>query len=206
MMKLSGNPLSTCTRKVLCTLAETGTPYEFVTIYFTKGEHKQPAHLARQPFGKVPAIDDDGFMMFESRAICRYLNRKVGGALEPADLRGRAMMEQWMSVEQAEFTPAAMKLIYNYVFWPMMGKDQDSAMITDGNAGVTACLEVMDRRLASSTYLAGDQFTLADVNFLPYVEYLMASPAKELFGKHAHVMAWWNRCSERPSWRKTAGR
>ena len=133
-------------------------------------------------------------MMFESRAICRYLNRKVGGALEPADLRGRAMMEQWMSVEQAEFTPAAMKLIYNYVFWPMMGKDQDSAMITDGNAGVTACLEVMDRRLASSTYLAGDQFTLADVNFLPYVEYLMASPAKELFGKHAHVMAWWNRC------------
>src|SRR4029077_3283014 len=109
MIKLFGNPLSTCTRKVLMTLHELGTPFEMNVIDFTKGEHKQPAHLKRQPFGRIPAIDDDGFAMFESRAICRYLNEKANGKLEPGDLQGRARMEQWISIETSELTPNAMK-------------------------------------------------------------------------------------------------
>lgn len=206
MIKLFGNPLSTCTRKVLCTLHETNTPFEFTVIDFTKGEHKQPAHLARQPFGQVPAIDDDGFALYESRAICRYLNQKAGGSLVPNTLQGCATMEQWISVETSNFTPAAMKLIYNYVFFPMQGKAEDPAMIADGNAGVDRALKVLETRLAASTYLAGDTFTIADIGFLPYIEYMMATPAKALFAGYPAVQAWWTRCSERPSWRKAAGR
>ena len=70
-MKIYGHPLSTCTRKVLTTLVETNQPYELVTLDFMKGEHKQPAHLARQPFGRMPTLDDDGFTLYESRAMCR---------------------------------------------------------------------------------------------------------------------------------------
>ena len=151
MIKLFGNPLSTCTRKVLCTLHETNTPFEFTVIDFTKGEHKQPAHLARQPFGQVPAIDDDGFALYESRAICRYLNQKAGGSLVPNTLQGCATMEQWISVETSNFTPAAMKLIYNYIFFPMQGKAEDPTMIADGNAGVDRALKVLETRLAAST-------------------------------------------------------
>ena len=206
MIKLYGNPLSTCTRKVLCTLHETNTPFEFNVIDFTKGEHKQPAHMARQPFGQVPAIDDDGFGLYESRAICRYINQKVGGELVPGTLRGCALMEQWISVEAANFTPPAMKLIYNYVFFPMQGKAEDPQMIADGNAGVERALKVLDARLAESPYLAGETFSLADICYLPYIEYMMGTPAKELFSGHAPVNAWWTRCSERPSWRKAAGR
>ncbi|MBK9032104.1 MAG: glutathione S-transferase N-terminal domain-containing protein [Myxococcales bacterium] len=205
-MKLFGNPLSTCTRKVLCTLHETGTPFEFLNVDLGAGEHKQPAHLARQPFGQVPAIDDDGFALYESRAICRYLDERAGGALVPHTAQGRAVMEHWISVETSNFTPSAMKLIYNYVFFPMRGQAQDPQMISDGNAGITRALAVLDARLAQSPSLAGDAFTLADVGFLPYIEYLMATPAKELFVPHAHVMAWWQRCAERASWRKAAGR
>ena len=76
MIKIFGHPLSTCTRKVLMTLAETGTPYELVTVDFATRDHKKPPHLNRQPFGQVPAIDDDGFAFYESRAICRYINER----------------------------------------------------------------------------------------------------------------------------------
>ena len=107
MIKLYGNPMSTCTRKVLTVLAETGTPYELTLIDMGKGQHKQEAHLARQPFGQIPTIDDDGFTLYESRAICRYLNAKFAGALVPTDLQQRARMDQWLTGEQFNFSPNA---------------------------------------------------------------------------------------------------
>ena len=96
-MNVFGHPLSTCTRKVITTLTELGLPYELTVVDFAKGEHKQPPHLARQPFGQIPTIEDAGFELYESRAICRYLNEKAGGALVPAGLQGRAEMERWAS-------------------------------------------------------------------------------------------------------------
>src|SRR3954453_506280 len=109
MIKLYGHPMSTCTRKVLTTLAETNTQYDLVVIDFAKGEHKQQPHVSRQPFGQVPAIEDDGFAMYESRAIARYINEKVGGNLSPKDVAGRAKMEQWISIEAQDFSPHVMK-------------------------------------------------------------------------------------------------
>ena len=74
------------------------------------------------------------------------------------------------------------------------------------HCSMTRALTILDARLATSAYLAGDTFTIADIGFLPYIEYLMATPAKALFAAHPHVQAWWTRCSERPAWRKAAGR
>src|SRR5262245_44745205 len=109
VMKLYLNPFSTCSRKVLATLAEKQAEAEMVVIDLGKGEQKQPAHLARQPFGVVPVLDDDGFQLYESRAIVRYLDEKLPGvALTPGDARGRARMEQWISIEYSYFSPAAM--------------------------------------------------------------------------------------------------
>src|SRR5271169_2565324 len=110
-MKLYGHPMSTCTRKVLTTLAEKGHEADFVIVDLMKGEHKQEAHVARQPFGRVPALDDGGFWLYESRAIVRYLDEKLAGPkLTPADIQDRASMEQWISVEYSYFSPAAMKI------------------------------------------------------------------------------------------------
>src|SRR6185295_13510330 len=90
VMKIYGHPMSTCTRKVLMTLAETNTPYELQVVEFATGEHKKPPHLARQPFGQVPALQDGDFELYESRAMCRYINDKASGSLVPRDLRDRA--------------------------------------------------------------------------------------------------------------------
>src|SRR4051812_24198150 len=115
-MKIYGHPVSTCTRKVLMTLAETNTPYELQVVEFATAEHKKPPHLARQPFGQVPALQDGDFELYESRAICRYINDKAQGSLVPRDLRDRARMEQWISVETSNFTTPVMKFIYQYIF------------------------------------------------------------------------------------------
>jgi glutathione S-transferase len=202
MLKIFGHPVSTCTRKVLMTLAETGTPYEMTVVDFGKNEHKQQPHTSRQPFGQIPAIDDDGFVFYESRAICRYINDKVKGSLVPADIKGRAMMEQWISVETSNFTPHAMKFIYNYVF----RRPQEPAVLEAAQKGLEKALTVLEADLGKSTYLAGSQFTLADVVFMPYLEYVMTSPVKETIAKYSHVSSWWNRISERPAWHKAVGR
>jgi glutathione S-transferase len=202
MLQIFGHPMSTCTRKVLMSLHETNTPYELVVVDFAKGEHKQPAHLARQPFGQLPALEDDGFSMYESRAMCRYINEKVDGKLIPKDAKARAVMEQWISVESANFTPHAMKFIYQHVFQ----RAQDAGVLENAGKSLETALGVMEARLAKSPFLAGNDLTLADVGFAPYIEYAMGTPLKDTFAKFPHVMTWWNKISERPTWQKTAGR
>ena len=87
-----------------------------IVIDFTKNEHKSPAFLAVQPFGQVPYLDDDGFTVYESRAICRYLALKYGGVgtliPDPADLRRTALFEQAASVETSNFDAYASALAF----------------------------------------------------------------------------------------------
>ena len=202
MLKIYGHPVSTCTRKVLMTLAETKTPYELTVVDFAKNEHKQQPHLGRQPFGQIPAIDDDGFSFYESRAICRYINERFGGSLVPADIKGRALMEEWISVETSNFTPHVMKFIYHDVF----KRPQEPAVLEAATRGLETALGIMEARLAASPFLAGPQFSLADIVFMPYLEYGMATPVKGLLAKYPHVSAWWSKISERPTWLKAVGR
>jgi glutathione S-transferase len=201
-MKIFGHPMSTCTRKVLMTLAETNTPYEFELVDLMKGEHKQAPHLARQPFGVVPALKDGDFEMYESRAMCRYINEKVHGALIPNDLQARARMEQWISIETANFSSAVLKFVFHHMFQ----REQTPETLKTAGEQIDHTLSVMDKQLAKHPFIAGETFTLADVSFMPYVEYALATPAKDLFPKHAHVMAWWKKVSARPTWQKTIGK
>ncbi len=200
-MKIFGHPASTCTRKVLMTLNETNTPFELQLVDFAKGEHKQPAHLAHQPFGQVPALDDGGFEMFESRAMARYIDSKAGGLLTPKDAQARAVMEQWISVETSNFAPHAMKFIYQSVF----KREQTPEVLKTADAALDTAFATMERQLASQPFLAGNLFSLADVCFAPYLEYLMLTPAAAKLADHPRVAAWWAAMRARPAWQKTAG-
>jgi glutathione S-transferase len=201
-MKIFGHPMSTCTRKVLMTLAETNTAYDFTLVDFAKGEHKQAPHTNRQPFGQVPALADGDFELYESRAMCRYINDKVNGPLVPRDNRDRARMEQWISVETSNFTGPVMKFVFHHIF----KREQPAEALQTAGTQLDSALDIMDKQLAATPFIAGSSFSLADVCFMPYIEYAMNTPAKDHFTKHPHVMAWWNKISERPTWRKVAGR
>lgn len=197
-MKIYGHPMSTCTRKVLMSLAENNAEANFELVDIMKGEHKQPPHMAHQPFGQIPAMDDDGFALYESRAISRYVDQKFGGALTPKDARAHGLMEQWISVETSNVTPHMMTFVYEHVFQ----RPQGQAALDNARAKLEAAFAIMDNHLASHDYFAGDQFTIADVSFMPYFGYVALTPAKALIDAHPHLAAWWNRVSARPSWKK----
>ena len=201
MIKLFGHPRSTYTRKVLCTLHELDAPFDLQLVDLAVGEQGQAAHLARQPFGRVPTIDDDGFTLYESRAIIRYLNDRYGGRLVPSDLRGRAAMDQWIDVEYCYFADAALKPILQHVF----GFAQDEATLEAARATVERTLDVLEARLAAEPYLAGERFSLADIVYLPDLDYLMATPLQAAVSSRGAVAAWWARSSERASWRRATG-
>lgn len=120
VLTLHGNIHSTCTSRVRTVLEELNVPYEFVGIDFAKGEHKAPAFVAVQPFGQVPYLDDDGFKVYESRAIARYIAIKFGGVgkLIPAqsDAQKTALFEQAASIETANFDPSASGLAFENIF------------------------------------------------------------------------------------------
>ncbi len=114
-------------------------------------------------------------------------------------------MEQGMSVETSNFTPAAMAYVYQYFVAPMRGQQPDLAKIEEAKPKLEKALDIMDKQLAKGPHLLGDQFTLADICFMPYFEYAMNTPAKDLINARPNVAAWWKRVSERPSWKTAIG-
>jgi glutathione S-transferase len=206
-MKLYGHPMSTCTRKVLAIFAEKGVAPDFQMVDFAKGEHKQPPHVALQPFGQIPAIDDEGFVLYESRAILRYLDGKLAGAsFTPKDDQGRARMEQWISVETSNFTPHAMKIVWERMFNPMFGKPTNEETVTKAREDLVKVIAILETQLGKTAYLAGDEPTLADIGYLPYIEYLFASNVGDLITSSPNVSRWWTAMSTRPAWQKAIGK
>jgi glutathione S-transferase len=205
-MKLYGHPMSTCTRKVLTTLAEKGHEAEFVMVDIMKGEAKHAAHLAHQPFGKVPALEDHNFKLYESRAIIRYLDEKLDGPkLTPTDIHDRAHMDQWMSVEYSYFSSPAMKIVMELLFGKMSGKTPDMEVVKAARASLATVLDISEKALTHHHYFGGKIFSLADISWMPYVQYLFAAEQGDLFTSRPAMNAWWERVSTRPSWKKVAG-
>ncbi|WP_437322764.1 glutathione S-transferase family protein [Sorangium sp. So ce381] len=204
-MKIYGHPMSTCTRKVLTVLAEKGQEAQFVLVDLTKGAHKQPEHLARHPFGVIPVLEDEDFTLYESRAIMRYLDHKLPGAsLTPTELRARALMDQWLSVEQSYFATPAVKIAFQRVFLPMQGKPGDESIVDASKGEVSRALDVIEKALAGHEYLAGSSYSLADISWMPYLQCLVVSNVGELITDRPNVAAWWKRISARPAWVKVS--
>ncbi|KAL1942997.1 hypothetical protein VTO73DRAFT_4668 [Trametes versicolor] len=207
VLTLHGNIHSTCTSRVRTVLEELNVPYEFVGIDFAKGEHKAPAFVAVQPFGQVPYLDDDGFKVYESRAIARYIALKFGGIgkLIPAqsDAQKTALFEQAASIETANFDPSASGLAFENIFKVMHGGKTDPATVERLKSTLEAKLAAYDVILGKTKFLAGDEVTLADLFHLPYGALLEKQGIDFLVsGKFPNVTRWWTEISSRPAWKK----
>lgn len=208
-MNLYGHPQSSCTRKVVITLAEKAHHAALIDVDLFAGEHKQPPHLARHPFGLIPVLDDDGFVVYESRAIVRYLEvRLPGPRLVPATPRALARMEQSISVEQSYVSPEVRVLVRNLVVAPALGAAPDPDAIAAARSALDRALGVIDASLAAGPgpFLAGADFSLADVCLMPYVGALPKLGAGNLVGARPHLASWWERVAARPSWRAIEAR
>ncbi|KAJ7157541.1 glutathione S-transferase [Mycena crocata] len=203
VLKIFGSPLSTCTRRVATVLVEKQVPFEFVAVDLAKAEQKASGFIAKQPFGQVPYIDDDGFILYESRAICRYIVDKYpthGAKLVPTDVQRKALFEQAASIEYSNFDPFCSKAVVEMVFKPMRGMQPDKATFDTLIAGLSGKLDAYEVILGKQKYLAGNEITLADLFHLPYATMLARAGSDLMTTKGPNVTRWFNELSAHPSW------
>jgi glutathione S-transferase len=163
MIKIWGRNTSSNVQKVMWAVGEIGLPHERIDIGGSFGKTREAAYLAMNPNGLVPTLEeDDGFLLWESNSIVRYLAaRHKSAVLEPADLRTRALASQWMDWQLAVLGPAITP-----VFWGMIRtppEKRDHAAIEEGKKKSTAAIQMMEDRLAKTAYLAGDAFSYGDI-------------------------------------------
>jgi glutathione S-transferase len=204
-MKVYGHPWSINTRKVLVTLAEKNLEAELVLVDLPRGGQHAPEHVARHPFAKAPVLEDGDLMIYESNAIMRYLDRKGGKTqLTPQSPRDAALMDQWISIGQSYFGEAAHALLVEAIFKRVRQfGEPDTVRIAQLCSELERPLGVMERRLRTSAYLAGESFSLADITFMPHFEYAdRLAVGRKLIAAHECVTDWWERVSARPSWQR----
>ncbi|XP_040376116.1 glutathione S-transferase 3 [Oryza brachyantha] len=200
-MALSGNVV-----RVATALNEKGIDFDIVPVDLRTAAHKHPDFLALNPFGQIPVLQDGDEVLYESRAINRYIATKYkaeGADLLPA-AASTAKLEVWLEVESNHFYPAVSQLVYQLLVKPLLGGAPDTAVVDKQAGELAKVLDVYDAHLAANRYLAGDHFTLADVNHMGYLFFLGKTPKAELLTSRPHVKAWWDDISGRPAWKKTA--
>ncbi|KAJ7495282.1 glutathione S-transferase [Mycena latifolia] len=200
ILKLYGHPFSPCTRRVATALFELEIPFEFIEVDVVKREHKSPAYLEKQPFGQIPYIDYDGFILYETRAIARYLAAKypVKGLI-PTEPKANAIFEQAASAELTNFDPAASKLGFETVLKEMFtGQKADKAIVDEQLAILDKKLDAYNAILGKTKYLAGDSITLADLFHIPYAP-LLAAGGIDIMTRKPNVARWYNELIARPS-------
>lgn len=197
--RVYGHYGSACTNRVLLALAEKGAAYEFELVDLSKDQQKQAEHLARHPFGVIPFYRDRHVELYESDAICRYLDRALPGQrLVPEDAVGEARMNQWLSVAQCYFTPAMAQLFRHKFLNRMRGEPCSQDAIVEARVQLSRVFDVLERALSVTRHLAGD-FSLADIFYMPSVGMLFFLEEAELVTARPHLADWWQRVSARPS-------
>jgi len=200
-IKLYGIPQSRATR-CLWMLEELGVPYENVKVHFV-GEAQKPDFLKINPNGRIPALDDDGVVLFESLAINLHLARKYDGGkgLWPSAADDQSRAIQWSIWAMTEAEPPLMKFLLNRVFLPEAQRNEAEAKA--GEAAFAKPLGVLEGALAGRPYLLGDGFSVADLNVGSVVGW---APTLGKLKLTPEVAAWFSRCSERPALARATGR
>ncbi len=174
MLKIYGNRKSGSANKVEYTAILLGTAYEYQEMDFQK-DLKTEWYLKIHPAGKVPAIDDDGFILFESGAICKYLCDKKGNNMYPKDLKQRALVDQWSDFSVQHVGSAMGKVAFGRVFAPMLGLPVDEKSIQEGDKYLKQFLPIIDTQLGKMQFLASSTLSLADLSLLGVLEYAEAA-------------------------------
>jgi len=192
-LKVYGQAQSRAVR-ALWMVEELGVPYEHVPTKFV-GESKTPEYLCVNPNGRIPAIDDDGFCVFESMAINLYLAKRFGGPLAPKDVREDAIATQWSFWVMTEVEKTLLQALFHRT--GMMGAEKSDEKALACLGQLDAPFKVLNAALAGKEYLMGDRFTVADLNTASVL--LWTRMARADLSAYPAVEAWLGRCLGRPA-------
>jgi glutathione S-transferase len=198
MLKLHYHPLSTFARRVRIALIEKGIQAELVEVDMMARAHRSPAYLALNPYGRVPTLEEDGFVLYESTAILQYLEEThPTPPLVPADARGRALVAMHVKLCDLQLARQTGTIIFPKRFLP---KDRwDEKAMAQAKKDIEMHLGVLEPQLQGKQYLVGDRYSQVEVCYTPFVEFF---PLMEISPPPA-VAAWVARMLERPSAQQT---
>jgi glutathione S-transferase len=202
-MRLYYNPLSGNSRRARIAALLLGTDLELALVDVPRGEQRQPPHLQRNPNGRVPVLDDDGFLLWESRAIIQYLADKTPGqSLYPTDARARADVNRWLFWDAAHLAQGVAALVFERLVKRVTGRGEpDPIEIKRGEGILAQFLPVLEGQLAGKTWVAQDRITLADVSLGTTLA--LAAPAGIDLGMYPSIRAWHGRIRELDAWTAT---
>jgi glutathione S-transferase len=195
MLRLYDFPMSPRVRKVRIVLAEKGLEYEKVHIDIFKGEQKQPEYLAINPYGKVPALQDNGVTLYESTVIMEYLNDKYPDPpLLPTDPGQRARARVLVHHGDNPYESAVATLVGELVIKPTQGGATDQAVVAKAKENLSSCFARLEMELGHNEYLLGSAFSLSDIPFIAwgvlFPNLKVATPPR--------LEAWFSRLAARP--------
>jgi glutathione S-transferase len=192
-------------RAVLATLVEKGANYRLSPVAL--GAFRSEPHISRHPFGRVPVLEHDGFVLYETQAILRYLDRVLPGpALTPADHKATARMDQVMNICDWYLMQGVNNVIgFHRIIGPrLMGLAPDEAAIAEAMPKAHVVLNELSRLLGSKTYVAEEEVTLADILVAAHLDFLAETPEWEpLTAALPNLVSWLHRINARASFRAT---
>ena len=191
-VRLYGAAYSVYVRIARLALAEKGVGHEHVEVDIFADGGPPPEHLSRHPFGKIPAFEHDGFALYETAAICRYVDEAFDGpALQPADVRERARMAQIVGLLDSYG--------YRNMVWSVFvelsgdGENEGRTDRTKVEAGLERSAVVLGEleRLGDGPFLAGESLSLADLHAAPMLAYVMVpEEGRALVARYTRIAAW----------------
>jgi glutathione S-transferase len=191
---LNYHPLSTYSRRVRVAFTEKQIPHELVVVDMPARRHREQPYLSLNPYGRVPTLEEDGYVLYESTAILNYLEMtRPSPPLVPADARGRAQVDMHMKLCDLQFARHAGTIIFPKRFLPK--EKWNNAAMAEAKGEIEKHLAILDQQLAGKAHLVAEQFTLAEVCYIPFLDFL---PLMEIAPPSA-VAAWSGRLLARPS-------
>lgn len=200
MIKLWGRSNSFNVQKAMWALGEAGVEYERLDLGGSFGGLREPAYLSKNPNGYIPTIEDDGFFLWESHAIVRYVAEKYALAtLYPEDIEGRALASQWMDWALSNLSQSFMELFWGSVRTPK--EQQNLQRIERAHERVMSHMSILNEQLSKTPFLAGENFSMADIpaGCVLYRFYEMPMERPALPG----VEAWYERLKQRPAFHES---
>jgi glutathione S-transferase len=187
--------------KVVLAAEELGVDYQVVPVDLMKGETKSPEHLARHPFGKIPALEHDGKFLFESNAIIRYLGAMANSELYPQDPYQRAKIDQWIEYFAHQAGRWCTSIWFQKCIAPKyFAEEADPKSVADAEQSLLEIMPTLNQVMGQSEWIAGKNLSLADIVAFSLV--MGYQDAGIRMNDFPHFEAWYERYSERPAVKK----
>jgi glutathione S-transferase len=164
MIKIWGRNTSSNVQKAMWAVGELGLEHTRIDIGGAFGKNREPAYLAMNPNGLVPTLEEgDGFLLWESNSICRYLAAKhdKNNILESKDLKQRGLASQWMDWQLSVLGPAITPAFWGLIRTPP--EKRDAAAIKASQDKTVAAMLMLEAQLGKTAYVAGPAFSYGDI-------------------------------------------